>query len=203
MKKSGLWFVFVALFVCFFTPSKAAAQFNQSQTIVCESRHNGVQYCPMADSRNEVVMAQQLGDERCVRGETWGVDGGGIWVARGCRARFQINPRRVEGPVWWIGVPGRRPRNLPRSGACFFKNKNFSGDYFCSDRGSDIPLVQLNDEITSIQIYGRARVTIFSDPNFGGRQGTTNRSISDLRQWRLPDDPSRSWNNRLSSARVD
>ena len=80
---------------------------------------------------------------------------------------------------------------------------NFTGDYFCSGRGSNIPQVQLDDEITSIQIYGRATVTIYKDPNFSGPQATTDRSIPDLHRWQMPNNPNLNWDNRISSARVD
>jgi len=208
MKKSCIWPVFIALIFCFFTPSKVSAQDRRDQTITCESRHNRIQYCSISDPRSEVVLVEQLGGRRCVRGETWGNDANGIWVDRGCRARFEVKPRREEGgPAWWNSGQGDRQdgrrRGRPRSGACFFKNANFTGDYFCSERGSNIPQVQLDDEITSIQIYGQASVTIYKDPNFSGPQATTDRSIPDLHRWRMPNNPNLNWDNRISSARVD
>ena len=147
---------------------------------------------------------EQLGGARCIRGETWGNDANGIWVDRGCRARFQVNPRREEGgPAWWNSGQGGRQHGQPRSGACFFKNVNFTGDYFCRERGSNIPQVKLDDEITSIQIFGRATVTIYKDPNFSGPQATTDRSIPDLHRWQMPNNPNLNWDNRISSARID
>jgi len=217
MKSSYFWIAFATFLVCLLTPVRAAAQFNrppddqrrddqrrgdQPPTIVCESRHHRLQYCAVGDPRAEVVMVQQLSNEQCVRGQTWGNDAKGIWVDRGCRASFQLRPSRADGPGWWNSGPGR-PRNLPSSGACFFKNVNFSGEYFCRDRGSNIGQVALDDEISSIQIYGRARVTIYKDPGFNGPQATTDRSIPDLHQWRMPNNPNLNWDNRISSARID
>jgi hypothetical protein len=203
MKKFCSWFLFAAFFLCFFTPVKATAQDRRGQTLTCESRHNRFRSCPISDPQSEVVLVEELGGARCIRGETWGNDANGIWVDRGCRARFQVNPRRDNGPAWWNSGQGRRQRGRPGSGACFFKNTNFTGDYFCSGRGSNIPQVQLDDEITSIQIYGRATVTIYKDPNFSGPEATTNRSIPDLHGWRMPNNPNLNWDNRISSARVD
>jgi hypothetical protein len=123
-------------------------------------------------------------------------------VDKGCRARFEVKPGRDDGPEWWHSG-SRGPSNRPRSGACFFKNVNFTGDYFCSDRGANIRQVRLDDEISSIQVFGHANVTIYKDPNFSGPQATTDRSISDLHQWRMPNNPNLNWDNRISSARID
>ena len=204
MKTCSSWFVVSALLLCFFTPAKAAAQDRQGQSITCESRHNRFQSCPIPDPQSEVVLVEELGGARCIRGETWGNDANGIWVDRGCRARFQVNARREDrGPAWWNSGRGGRQRGRPRSGACFYKNANFTGDYFCSERGSNIPQVKLDDEITSIQIYGRATVTFYKDPNFSGPQATTDRSIPDLHHWQMPNNPNLNWDNRISSARID
>jgi hypothetical protein len=207
MKKSFLYFLLFALFLCLFVPQKAASQYSQVQTIDCESHHGKVQYCPIADPRSYVVLVQELygdhgGGGRCVRGETWGNDSKGIWVSNGCKARFEVKPSRDDGPEWWhSGSHG--PANQPRSGACFFKNVNFTGEYFCTARGSDIRQVRLDDEISSIKILGHSTVTIYKDPNFSGPQATTDRSISDLHHWRMPNNPNLNWDNRISSARID
>lgn len=204
MKALYSWFLVSAFFLCFFTPAKATAQDRHGQSFTCESRHNRFQSCPVPDPHSEVVLVEQLGGARCIRGETWGNDANGIWVNRGCRARFQVNPRREEGgPAWWNSGQGGNQHGRPRSGACFYKNVNFTGDYFCRERGSNIPQVKLDDEITSVQIFGRATVTIYKDPNFSGPQATTDRSIPDLHRWQMPNNPNLNWDNRISSARID
>jgi len=38
----------------------------------------------------EVRLQKNLSDTRCVRNDNWGVDRRGIWVDRGCAARFTI-----------------------------------------------------------------------------------------------------------------
>jgi Protein of unknown function (DUF3011)/Peptidase inhibitor family I36 len=202
MKRSCFGFVLLAFLVCLFVPPKASAQHSEVQTIVCESHHHKVQFCPIPDPRSSVVMVEQLGDAQCVRGETWGNDAKGIWVDRGCRARFEVRVGPEHDPGWWnSGSHG--PSNRPHSGACFFKNVNFTGEYFCSERGSNIPQVRLDDEISSIQILGHATVTIYKDPRFSGPQATTDRSIPDLHHWRMPNNPNLNWDNRISSARID
>ncbi len=202
MKRSIFYSLFFVLLSCLFVPVKAAAQYDRVQTILCESHHGRVQYCPVDDPRARVVLVEELGDRKCIRGETWGNDGKGIWVDRGCKARFEVRPDRDHGPGWWNSGP-RGQSNRPRSGACFFKNVNFAGDYFCRERGSNIPQVPLDDEISSIQILGRASVTIYKDPNFTGPQATTDRSVPDLHNWRMPNNPNLNWDNRISSARID
>ena len=197
MKRACLYSVFFALLVCSFVPQKAAAQ-----TLVCESRHGRVQFCPIADPRSRVVLVEELSSGRCVRGETWGNDSKGIWVDKGCRARFEVKSGHDDGPGWWNSGP-RGPSGRPHSGACFYKNVNFTGEYFCNARGSNIRQVPLDDEISSIQILGRATVTIYKDPNFSGPQATTDRSIPDLHHWRMPNNPNLNWDNRISSARID
>jgi len=63
--------------------------------------------------------------------------------------------------------------------------------------------VPLDDEISSIQVYGRASVTIYKDPGFSGPQATTQQSIPDLHQWRMPSNPNLNWDNRISSVRLE
>ncbi|MCF7220223.1 DUF3011 domain-containing protein [Marilutibacter chinensis] len=53
----------------------------------CESRDDRTQRCP-ADTRGGVRLLRQLSNTPCVKGQTWGVDRGGVWVTRGCRAEF-------------------------------------------------------------------------------------------------------------------
>ncbi len=202
MKQPFLGFLFSTFLLCLFIPSKASPQYDRPQTIVCESHHGKVQYCPLPDPHSRVALVEELSSGRCVRGETWGNDSRGIWVDKGCRARFEVKPGRDDGPEWWhSGSHG--PSNRPRSGACFFKNVNFTGDYFCSERGENIRQVRLDDEISSIQIFGHATVTIYKDPNFTGPQATTDRSVPDLHNWRMPNNPNLNWDNRISSARID
>jgi len=38
----------------------------------------------------DVRLQKNLSDTRCVRNDNWGIDRRGIWVDRGCAARFTI-----------------------------------------------------------------------------------------------------------------
>lgn len=57
----------------------------------CEALGPARRLCPM-DRRAGVELVRQTSGRACVRGETWGVQPGGIWVERGCRGIF--GPRR-------------------------------------------------------------------------------------------------------------
>jgi hypothetical protein len=111
--------------------------------------------------------------------------------------REEYGPPPVRVPVW-----GRARR--PDAGACFYRDPNFRGDYFCMERGMSYESLPpgFNDRITSIRIFGRAEVAIFNDSGFRGVNAATQEGIRDLRYWRLPTDPNRSWNDRISSIQV-
>src|SRR5262245_34046473 len=86
---------------------------------------------------------------------------------------------------------------FPQSGACFYRDAYFEGDYFCVRAGDEVPGLpdELNDEISSILVFGRAEVTIFVDSRFRGPLARFNYSVDDLRDY--------DWNDRISSLRVD
>src|SRR4051794_31598837 len=72
---------------------------------------------------------------------------------------------------------------FPQSGACFFKDDNYRGDYFCVRAGEDVGRVpnDLNDGISSIRVFGRAEVEVFRDVRFNGGSA---RFASDIRNLR-------------------
>jgi hypothetical protein len=90
---------------------------------------------------------------------------------------------------------GRGP--FPGSGACFFQDVDFRGEYFCVPAGENIGRVpdDMNDGISSIRIFGRAEVVVFRDVRFGGGATRFGRSIRDLRD--------EHWNDRISSVRIE
>ena len=90
---------------------------------------------------------------------------------------------------------GRDP--FPGSGACFFRDSEFRGEYFCVRAGENVWRVpdEMNDRISSIRTFGRAEVIVFSDIRFGGGSMRLDHSIRDLRDER--------WNDRISSLRVE
>src|SRR5206468_12845510 len=86
--------------------------------------------------------------------------------------------------------------NFPRDGACFFRDADYRGEYFCVRTGDDLNRVpeEMNDQISSIRIFGRTEVTVYKDIRFGGRSERFDSDIRNLRNER--------WNDLISSLRV-
>ncbi len=59
----------------------------------CQSVDGQRTFCRADMSRGPLQMMRQLGDVRCIEGQTWGRQDDGIWVDRGCRAEFGFAPR--------------------------------------------------------------------------------------------------------------
>jgi hypothetical protein len=88
-----------------------------------------------------------------------------------------------------------RPQ-VPTSGACFYQDANFGGDYFCARPGSraEVPRGR-NDTISSIRIFGNAEVIVFKDVNYQGSSRTFDRDVRDLRR--------AGFNDRISSFSIE
>jgi hypothetical protein len=86
--------------------------------------------------------------------------------------------------------------DFPRTGACFFRDPNFKGDYFCVKAGRDYSSLPsgMNDKISSIQVFGDAEVTVFQDARFEGRSTRFRGEVRNLKN--------EGWNDLLSSVRV-
>jgi hypothetical protein len=96
---------------------------------------------------------------------------------------------RDRAPAWGREAP-------PREGACFYRDTNFRGDYFCMPRGASYVMVPpgFNDQISSIRIFRASGVLIFRDRDFEGRNARITSDEPDLRRER--------WNDSISSIRV-
>jgi hypothetical protein len=90
-------------------------------------------------------------------------------------------------------------RAYPRAGACFFTDSDFRGNRFCVRRGERLDRLpgSFGDNISSIQMFGGARVVVFNDRDFRGGSAEFGRSVRDLRNRRFRD--GHTWNNRISS----
>jgi hypothetical protein len=84
----------------------------------------------------------------------------------------------------------------PKSGACFYKDPEFRGDYFCVRDGENQPDMPhgMNDKISSVRIFGNASVTVFQDSRFEGRSSRFDYDVPDLKR--------EGWNDLISSFRV-
>lgn len=197
----GLAFAFLVI------PAFAAAQ----QSVTCEANNENRKYCG-SYSPDQVTMQRQISGSPCIQGQTWGVDRQGLWVERGCRAIFTIDGRgQGAGGGWWDPEPGATwpPRGewhggrWERGGACFYKDPGFSGGFFCLRRGERREsLGDYGDKISSIRVFGNARVSVYDDRNFRGSSASSGSDIPDLRDWRVRQKPGHSWNDRISSVRV-
>ncbi len=84
----------------------------------------------------------------------------------------------------------------PREGACFYKDSDFHGEYFCAGAGDTFASVprDMNDKISSIRVFGRVEVTVYRDVQFSGGSSKFGGSIKNLKD--------EGWNDRISSLRV-
>ncbi len=71
---------------------------SSAQTLTCSSDDGHRHYCP-ADTRGGVRLINQRSGSACNQGYSWGFDRGGVWVDRGCRADFAIDPYQYRGPA--------------------------------------------------------------------------------------------------------
>lgn len=60
-------------------------------SLTCESDDGRYRRCPANIGRGRVEIERVLSRAECRYGQSWGADRGGIWVDRGCRARFSIH----------------------------------------------------------------------------------------------------------------
>jgi peptidase inhibitor family I36 len=82
---------------------------------------------------------------------------------------------------------------MPESGACFFKDIEFAGDYFCLRSGEVLRSMSrgMNDRISSIRVFGGAEVTVYIDRDMHGRSARFTNNARDLRR--------EGWNDLISS----
>jgi hypothetical protein len=88
--------------------------------------------------------------------------------------------------------------DVPRSGACFYRDINFRGEYFCLRAGEVVESLpgDMNDEISSIRTFGGPmEVTVFQNRGLSGKSRRFENDVTDLRN--------QGWNDRLSSLLVE
>lgn len=73
-------------------------------TLACES-DGSYRRCP-ADTRDGVTLQRELSSNACVARSTWGFDGSGIWVDKGCRAEFAVAAAGPAAPTGSTGEAG-------------------------------------------------------------------------------------------------
>jgi hypothetical protein len=126
--------------------------------------------------------ARFIGDVRDLKREGWNDQISSLEVGRGAGGW-----RGDRAPVW-----GTQP--VPRQGACFYRDVQFRGPYFCMPRGATYTALPrgFNDQISSVRVLG-AEVRIFQDRDFGGRSIAIRSDVANLRG---------NWGDNVSSLRV-
>jgi hypothetical protein len=101
----------------------------------------------------------------------------------------------LAAPSAWAQPRWGRPQT-PRAGACFYRDADFRGDFFCVPAGDDVAILPngMNDQISSIRTFGRVTVTVFQNGRYSGRSERFDSDVRNLRD--------RGWNDALSSMRV-
>ena len=186
-------------------------------SVKCESNDGRRNYC--GQYGNQVRLERRISGSPCVEDQTWGVNRTGLWVDRGCRAIFIVRgslqgggnlPGGPNSP-WWNRDAGDTwpPRGdwhggkWESGGACFYTDRGFGGSYFCMRRGEQRDsLAGYGDKISSIRVFGGARVFAFDDRNFSGARKTLRQDAPDLEQVPVSQKPGHTWSNRISSVRV-
>jgi hypothetical protein len=88
---------------------------------------------------------------------------------------------------------------------CIYEERDFRGRYDCFETGDEIAdfgrRSGWNDRISSIRIFGVARVTLYRDINFRGDRITVDHDVADLRRVRMTS--SMNWDNQTSSLDVN
>jgi len=85
---------------------------------------------------------------------------------------------------------------IPGTGACFYEDADFKGDYFCVASGGEVAVLSedTNDKISSIRVLGGVEVTVFSDARFNGNSTRYAGEVRDL--------AADGWDDKISSLRV-
>lgn len=118
----------------------------------------------------------------------------------------RIESFRIEAA--FDGAGRRRPIRRARDdrgnpfgrdgGVCVYEFADFRGRSECWAPGEEIPnlnrLEDWNDRISSIRVYGRARVRVYRDAQFRGGSIEVNRDVRDL--------TTVDWDDRISSIQV-
>jgi hypothetical protein len=97
---------------------------------------------------------------------------------------------------------GARERTQTRDRVCVYQDIQYQGWEQCYNAGDEVATLQRrNRAVSSIRIYGRARVTVYEDTEFRGHSAEFTSSIPDLGLRSL--EGSKSWSDHIQSMRID
>ena len=144
----------------------------------------GVDVLLFRDNKFKGPSGRYFADVRDLRREGWNDEVSSLHVTRA--------PSLWEGaqfPIW-----GRATQ--PIEGACFYKDADYRGDYFCVARGASYAKVPsgFNDQISSIRLIRAGGVMLAADHDFEGSIVRVTTDVKDLAHG--------VWNDKISSIRV-
>ena len=120
-------------------PMPAQAQYNDRDSVACESRDGRYRECRVPFG-GPAELVRQLSDTRCVEGRNWGSRPGLVWVDNGCRARFAV--ARQGWPAWGNNRGQREIVCESRDERYRQCNADFRGRARISRQLSDSPCVE-------------------------------------------------------------
>lgn len=87
-------------------------------------------------------------------------------------------------------------QSFPREGACFYRDADYSGRYFCVQSGDGLRTLprDADDEVSSIRVFGRVEVVVYRDSRFRGESLQFTSNVRDLER--------EDFNDRISSVEV-
>ena len=103
-----------------------------------------------------------------------------------------------------LTVAAQARRGDTRDQVCFYENNFFGGWQQCLLPGEQVgDLGAHRNQISSIRVFGDARVTAFMDKNFEGSSLDVNSDLNDLAQQRMGSGIiAGNWNDKIESVRV-
>jgi hypothetical protein len=94
-----------------------------------------------------------------------------------------------------------RDQNQDRDRVCVYQDINYQGWEECYSAGDEVAdLKKHRNAISSIRVYGRARVTVYENEDFEGKSAEFSSDVRDLGLRSLAG--SKSWSDRIQSLRV-
>jgi DUF3011 family protein len=139
-------------------------------TISCNSNDMRRHFCQIGPN-DGVRLVRQHSDAACIQGRTFGVNGGSMWVDRGCRAEFQVIPdRHGRNDNWNHGNGGNHDgydhdRGQAASSTVYCASDNMRRNYCNVGPSRNIRLVrQRSDAACQMnRTYGFSRDGIWVD----------------------------------------
>ena len=134
-------------------PAPAKAQ----NVVTCESEGGRRQTCSVDTRNGEVRLIRQFSEARCVRGRSWGVIPGGVWVDDGCRGQFAVSNTSRGG---YNGNDGRYGGRDPGRTT---RDDRWRGDNGRGSRGDSWALSRCRTAVE--RRYGNRRVNVWMENN--------------------------------------